>query len=76
MMNVKSKFSSIALKDDSRLPCNFEALQKTCDIISTCRWKGGRGRRKKFTKFTADALIITTTKNIAISKYLIANHNF
>ena len=52
MMNVKSKFSSIALKDDSRLRwtencSNFEALQKTCDIISRCRWKGGRGRRKK-----------------------------
>ena len=81
MMNVKSKFSSIALKDDSHLPwtencSNFEALQKTCDIISMCKWKGGRGRRKNLTKFTADALLITTTNNIAASKYLIANHNF
>ena len=37
MMNVKSKFSSIALRDDSCLPwtencSNFDALQKTCDV--------------------------------------------
>ena len=34
------------------------------------------GEGDTLTKFTADALIITTTNNIAASKYLIATHNF
>lgn len=45
MMNVKDKFSC------SRAPwtenCgNFDALQKTCEVISSCKWSGGRLRER------------------------------
>ena len=54
----------------------MDALQRSCEVISSCKWTGGRERKKKLTKFTAEAFVITTINNIAASKYLLENYDF
>ena len=81
MMNVKDKSSCSRLKDESRAPwsdncVSFDDLQKCCEVISSCKWTGGRERKKKLTKFTAEAFVITTINNIAASKHLLENYDF
>ena len=55
---------------------SFDDLQKCCEVISSCKWTGGRERKKKLTKFTAEAFVITTINNIAASKHLLENCDF
>ena len=81
MMNVKDTVSCIKLRDDDRKPwsqnCNpFLKLGKICDVISSCRWGGVRGRQQKLTANTADAFVITTRTVVAASKHLLVNHGF
>ena len=81
MMNVKNIFASIRFNDNARITwsknyISFESLDTACNIVSTCRCDRARGRKRKLTKFTADAFIVTTKNNIAASKYLIENHDF
>ena len=81
MMDVKEKSSCSRLKDESRAPWSdncrsFDALQRSCEVISSCKWTGGRERKKKLTKFTAEAFVFTTINNIAASKYLLENYDF
>ena len=81
MMNVKDTTSHLKLKDDARLPwtlnCkSFSSLQKICEVVSSCKWTGGRGRKQKLTIHTAEAFITTTNYNIAASKYILTNYDF
>lgn len=81
MMNVKGKFSGIHLRDDCRSPwtvgCeSFKRLNETCDVVETCAWKGGRGRKLKLTKQTASAFIVTTKSNIDAAIYLLTEMKF
>ncbi|KAI6648186.1 hypothetical protein LOD99_11995 [Oopsacas minuta] len=63
-MNVKDRFSAIRLRDESRQPwtadcTSFTRLEKACQIISTCAWQGGGGRKLKLTKQTAEAFTVS-----------------
>ena len=69
MINVKDKYSCVHMKDEFRSPwtlgCDsFKQLNETCDVISSCTWKGGRGRVMKLTKMTVSAFLITAKTNI------------
>ena len=51
MMNVKDRYSGINMRVECRQPwtkncITFKKLAETCDVISSCAWSGGRGRRK------------------------------
>ena len=81
MMNVKDRFSGIASRDDCRSPwtlnCDtFQRLDKTCEIISSCAWKGGKDRKLKLTKQTAEAFTVSTLVNVEAAKYLLTNKKF
>ena len=81
MMNVKDKFGAINLRDLFRAPrtlnCeNFDKLLAMCDVIGSCRWKGGKNRQRKLTKFTADDFIVTTKFSVAAARYLLTHHQF
>ena len=81
MMNVKDKYSCVRLKDDFRSPwtlgCNsFSHLTTICDVIESCAWEGGRGRKMKLTKMTASAFITTTKTNIEAASFLLSEMNF
>ena len=81
MMNVKDRFSGISLKDDCRSPwtldCStFQRLDETCKIISSCVWEGGKGRKLKLTKQTAEAFTVSTMANVEAAKYLLIQKNF
>ena len=81
MMNVKDRFSGIASRDDCRSPwtlnCDtFQRLDKTCEIISSCAWKGGKDCKLKLTKQTAEAFTVSTLVNVEAAKYLLTNKKF
>ena len=81
MMNVKDTVSHIKLRDEARAPWTrdcfaFTSLPKICDVISSCKWTGGRGRLWKLTVNTADAFIITTRTVVAASKHILTNYNY
>ena len=81
MMNVKHRFQGIHMRDDCRSPwtvgCeSFKRLNATCDVIETCAWKGGRGRKLKLTKQTSSAFIVTTKSNIDAANYLLTEMKF
>ena len=81
MMNVKDKFGAINIRDLFRAPwtlnCeNFDKLLAMCDVIRSCRWKGGKNMQRKLTKFTADAFIVTTKFSVAAPTYLLTHHQF
>ena len=81
MMHVKDKFSYQKLKDYLRVPWSSESekfakLQKICDMIVTCIWKGGKGHKKKLTRFTCTVFVITTKSAIEAAKHLFQEHNF
>lgn len=81
MMNVKDRFSARHLRDESRQPwtadcTSFTKLEDACQIISTCTWQGGSGRKLKLTKQTAEAFIVSTRNNVAAAKLLLAEKDF
>ena len=81
MMNVKDRFSARHLRDESRQPwtadcTSFTMLEDACQIISTCAWQGGSGRKLKLTKQTAEAFIVSTRNNVAAAKFLMAEEDF
>ena len=81
MMNVKDRYSGIHMRDECRQPwtknCStFKKLAKTCDVISSCAWSGGRGRTQKLTKQTAEALVLSTRANIEAAEWLLTQDNF
>ena len=81
MMNVKDRFSGISSKDDCRSPwtlnCEtFQRLDETCNVISSCAWEGGKGRKLKLTKQTAEAFTVSTMTNVEAAKYLLTQKNF
>ena len=81
MMNVKDRYSCIRFKDDLRSPwtlgCDsFGRLSNMCDVIKSCAWEGGRGRKMKLTKMTASAFITTTKTNIEAATFLLSEMNF
>ena len=81
MNNVKNKFSAIHLRDPCRSPwtlnCeSFRKLNTTCDVITSCTWKGGKGRALKLTKQTGTAFVVSTKTNIEAAKYLLENEHF
>ena len=51
-------------------------MNSTCDVISSCTWKGGRGRALKLTKQTGTAFVVSTKTNILAATYLLENENF
>ena len=68
-------------RDDDRKPwtkdCDsFQRLADICTVVESCRSATVRGRVKKLTKSTANALIDSTTCNIAAAKYLLIKHSF
>jgi hypothetical protein len=80
MMNVKDTVSCIKLKDETRVPwtldCkSFSYLEKICDVIDTCKWTGGKGRKQKLTLSTANAFVSTTKTAIAASKHILKHHD-
>ena len=81
MMNVKDRFSAIHLRDESRQPwtadcTSFTRLEEACQIISTCAWQGGGGRKLKLTKQTAEAFTVSTRNNVDAAKLLLADKDF
>jgi hypothetical protein len=81
MMNVKSKFSHLRLRDDNRREwtegCgSFTELLGICDAIETCVYHVIKDRQKKLTKYTGEAFIESTKSNIAAAKYLFEEHGF
>ena len=81
MMNVKDRYPCIRFKDDLRSPwtlgCDsFGRLSNMCDVIKSCAWEGGRGRKMKLTKMTASAVITTTKTNIEAATFLLSEMNF
>lgn len=81
MMNVKDRFSAIHLRDESRQPwtadcISFIRLEQACQIISTCAWQGGRGRKLKLTQQTAEAFTVSTRNNVGAAKLLLADKDF
>ena len=80
-MNVKDRFSAIHLRDESRQPwtadcTSFTRLEEACQIISTCAWQGGGGRKLKLTKQTAEAFTVSTRNNVDAAKLLLADKDF
>ena len=60
--NIKDRFASTHLPDSTlalwTLKCkNFTHLQNFWNIISSCTWNGGRGRKLKLTNQTGSAFI-------------------
>ena len=60
--NIKDRFASTHLPDSTlalwTLKCkNFTHLQNFWNIISSCTWNGGRGRKLKLTNQTGPAFI-------------------
>ena len=81
MMNVKDRFSAIHLRDESKQPwtadcTSFTRLEEACQIISTCAWQGGGGRKLKLTKQTAEAFTVSTRNNVDDAKLLLADKDF
>ena len=81
MMNVKDRFSAIHLRYESRQPwtadcTSFTRLEEACQIISTCAWQGGGGRKLKLTKQTAEAFTVSTRNNVDAAKLLLADKDF
>ena len=81
MLNGKNKYSAVHLRDDHRSPwkpdCpSFQRLMDTCDVIATCAWKGGKGRKLKLTKMTSTAFVVSTKTNIAAAKFLLSEKGF
>ena len=81
MMNVKNNSCWVCLSDAYRKPwelnCeSFTKLNSICQVISSCRWSGGKGRVKKLTQSTADAFTVSTTNAITAAQYLMNNHGF
>ena len=80
MMNVKDKYTSVRLHDSLSSPWtinndNFLLLREMCEIISSCKWQGGRCKQKAYL-FTANAFIVTTINNINAAEYLFDKHKF
>ena len=81
MMNVKYRFSAIHLRDESRQTwkagcTSFTRLEEVCQIISTCAWQGGGGRKLKLTKQTAEAFTVSTRNNVYGAKLFLADKDF
>lgn len=81
MMNVKDRFSAIHLRDEARQPwtadcTSFTRLEEACNIISTCAWQGGCGRKLKLTQQTAEAFTVSTRNNVDAAKLLLAENGF
>ena len=81
MLNIKSKYTCIRTRDEYKAPwelnCeSFSNLKAICEVISSCRWPGGRGRVKKLTQCTADAFTSSTAAIIEASQYILENYNF
>ena len=81
IMNVKDKYSGTHTRDPLRSPwtvnCNsFTVLRGYCNVITTCAWKGGRGRTLKLTKSTSAAFIVTTRSNIDAATLLLTTEKF
>ena len=79
--NVKDRFSAIHLRDESRQPwtanCTSSTrLEEACQIISTCTWQGGGGRKLELTKQTAEAFTVFTRNNVDAAKLLLADKYF
>ena len=78
---MKDRYSGINMRDYCRQPWTkncipFKKLAKTCDVISSCAWSGGRGPTQKLTKQTAEALVLSTRANIEAAEWLLTQHNF
>ena len=81
MLNIKSASTYIRERDHCKEPwklnCqSFSYLKAICEVVSSCRWPGGKGRVKKLTQCTADAFSITTAAVIKASEHLLENHDF
>ena len=81
MMNVKDTLSAIKLKDETRKPwtlgcMSFSKLEQVCNVVSSCKWTGGRGRLQKLTVNTADAFVTTTRTVVEATNHLLTNHHF
>ncbi|KAI6659431.1 hypothetical protein LOD99_10779 [Oopsacas minuta] len=81
IMNVKDRFSALCLQDESRQPWTADCtsltrLEESCQIISTCAWLRGCGRKLKLTKQTAEAFTVSTRNNVDAAKLLLADRDF
>jgi hypothetical protein len=74
MMNIKDRYSGVNMHDPCRNPwtkdCkSFTNLKKTCEVISTCAWQGGRGRTQKLTEQTANAFVVSTKIKLRLQSF-------
>ena len=81
IMNVKDRYLGRNLRDNYRSPwtlnCDsFLRLEEICNVISSCAWEGGKGRKLKLTKQTAEAFTESTMANVAAAKYLLTQKKF